>query len=153
MNNAIESLMKVRAFAVQLMDGLSSEALNTIPEGFNNNIIWNLAHLVAAEQGICYMRAGVAPTIPTAFILAYTRGTKPTGDVSAADILAIRTALTASPVRLAADYAAGVFAGYKAWTTPYGVTLTTIDEALQFLLYHEGLHGGYIMALKRLVAL
>ena len=152
MNNSIESLKQIRAFALQLVDGLSDEALNTIPEGFNNNIIWNLAHLVAAEQGVCYMRGGAQPAMPVEYIQTYTRGTKPVGEVSAEGIADIKTALTATLPKLEADYAAGAFAAYKPWTTPYGMELANIDEALHFLVFHEGLHCGYIMALKRAVA-
>ena len=37
---------------------LTTEQLNKIPEGYNNNIIWNLAHLIYAQQSICYVGAG-----------------------------------------------------------------------------------------------
>ncbi len=149
MNHAIASLQKIRAFALQLAEGLTAEELNTIPEGFNNNIIWNLAHLVAAEQGVCYIRGGAQPRMPMEYIKAYTRGSKPEGPVSADNIAAIKAALTATSLTLAEDLEAGAFANYSAWTTPYGLELTTIEEALQFLLFHEGIHCGYIMAMKR----
>jgi hypothetical protein len=44
-------------------------------------------------------------------------------------------------------------ADYNAWTTPCGVALHSIDKALQFLLFHEGMHCGYIMTLKRALAI
>lgn len=151
MNKAIDSLRKTRDWALQLTEGIPEEALNAVPEGFNNNIIWNLAHLVAAEQGICYLRAGAEPVMPLSFIKAYTRGTRPEGPVSAVGIAEIRAALTATPARIEADLAAGAFAGYQPWTTPYGVELASIEDALQFLLFHEGMHCGYILALKRVL--
>jgi hypothetical protein len=52
---------------------------------------------------------------------------------------------------LAQDYEAVLFSKYTAWTTSYGVELATIDDAFNFLQFHEGLHVGYVMALKRLV--
>ena len=146
------SLLHIRNFAHQLAEGLTDDALNTIPPGFSNNIIWNLAHLVAAEQGVCYIRGGAAPRQPMDFIKAYSRGTRPEAPVSAEGIAHIRALLTATPPVLEADLAAGAFAGYQPWTTPYGTVLNNIDEALQFLLFHEGLHCGYIMALKRALA-
>ncbi len=145
----MQTLQKTRAFALQITTGLTDEELNTIPEGFNNNIIWNLAHLVAAEQGVCYLRSGAEPRMPMEFCKAYTRGTKPDAQVSAGEIAAIKEMLTATPLMLMQDLEAGVFANYVAWTTPYGLELKTIEEALQFLLFHEGMHCGYIMALKR----
>jgi len=32
----------------------SLEQLNKIPEGFNNNLIWNIAHCVVTQQLLCY---------------------------------------------------------------------------------------------------
>jgi hypothetical protein len=151
MHKAIDSLLKTRTWALQLVEGLSDKALNTIPEGFNNNIIWNLAHLVAAEQGVCYVRSGIEPVLQMDFVKRYTRGTKPESPVSAEEIAEIKAMLLSTPARLDADLAAGRFKAYKAWATPYGVELQTIEDALQFLGFHEGMHCGYIMALKRVV--
>ena len=33
---------------------LTIEELNKIPEGFNNNIIWNFGHVIVSQQIICY---------------------------------------------------------------------------------------------------
>jgi hypothetical protein len=152
MHKAIDSLLKTRSWALQLTEGVPDEALNAIPAGFNNNIIWNLAHLVAAKQGLCYVRSGVEPVLPVEFLKTYTRGTKPEAPVSAEGIAKIKSLLTSTLPRLDADLAAGIFTDYKAWTTPYGVELRSIEDALQFLAFHEGMHCGYIMALKRVVA-
>lgn len=152
MNASIELLKKSRAFALQLVEGLSDETLNTIPKGFSNNIIWNLAHLVAAEQGVLYLRSGAPLNVPAEFYQAYTRGAAPQGTVAAADIAAIKDLLTSTLPKLEADYDSGSLPPYKPWTTPYSIELTSIDAALEFLIFHEGLHCGYIMALKRAVA-
>jgi hypothetical protein len=152
MNFSIEALKKTRAFSLQLAEGLSNEILNTVPPGFNNNIIWNLGHLVAAEQGILYVRGGLEPQVPADFMKRYTRGTKPEGPVGSDEIALIKAQLGSTLPGLEANLAADKFAGYPAWTTPYGVELRDIDQALRFLLFHEGMHTGYIMALKRAIA-
>lgn len=149
MNPAIASLQNTRAFVRQITDSLSDEELNMTPAGFNNNIVWNMAHLIAAEQGVCYVRSGAEPYMPAEFIKAYTRGSKPETVVSGEGLAELMRALTDTPRRLQQDYDAGAFVNYKPWTTPYGIELKTIDEALQFLLFHEGIHTGYIMAMKR----
>jgi hypothetical protein len=152
MNQAIDSLLKTRNWIIQLVEGLSDEVLNTIPEGFNNNIIWNLGHLVAAMQGVCYVRSDEAARMPTDFLKTYTRGTKPERTATHEEIIQIKEALFSTLPQLEADLAAGLFSNYQPWTTPYGVELKTIEDALQFLPFHEGMHYGYIMALKRAVA-
>ena len=63
MTKQIEIIKKTRVSLLELVKDLSTEQLNKIPDGFNNNIIWNLAHMIAAQQGVCYVRAGLAPVV------------------------------------------------------------------------------------------
>jgi hypothetical protein len=53
--------------------------------------------------------------------------------------------------QLEVDYNNGVITNYTSFVTPYNITLSSIDEALVFLPFHEGLHIGYIMSLRKLV--
>ena|SRR6476661_2680041 len=151
MNKTIDTIRKERQFLLQLLNDLTLEQLNEVPQGFNNNIIWNLAHLVASQQGVCYLRAGVKTRVHETFYERFKPGSKPGGLIDANEVAEIKAMLFSTLDQFEADYAANYFTHYIAWTTRYGVELTNIDAALQFLLYHEGLHTGYIMALKRLV--
>ncbi len=49
MNKQIEILRNTRKHLLSFINDLSTEELNEIPQGFNNNIIWNLAHLTATQ--------------------------------------------------------------------------------------------------------
>jgi hypothetical protein len=42
MNPQIDTLKKVRAVLLEGIKDLTTEQLNKIPQGYNNNIIWNL---------------------------------------------------------------------------------------------------------------
>jgi hypothetical protein len=44
-----------------------------------------------------------------------------------------------------------MFKNYSIWTNVYGVELTNIDDAMAFVLLHEGFHAGTIMSLRKLV--
>ncbi|MHA4896052.1 DinB family protein [Pedobacter sp. PWIIR3] len=147
----IESLKKIRTFTLNTIDGLSPEQFNKIPECYNNNIIWNVAHMVAAEQGVCYLRAGLPTVIPEHFYAAFKPGSKPEGHLDEIQILEIKNLLLSSLVRLEADLLDNKFESYTSWATRYGVEMNNINDALNFLPFHEGMHLGYIMALKRLV--
>jgi hypothetical protein len=151
MNKSIESIRKTRSYVLQLVNGLTAEQLNEVPAGFNNNIIWNVGHLIASQQGICYLRAGLKAWVSEKVYLDYKPDTKPTGFLNNSEIEELKNLLLTSLDPLETDYSNNLFQNYPAWTTRYSVTITTIDEALQFLLFHEGLHTGYIMALKRVV--
>lgn len=147
----LKSLAKIRKFTLATIEGLTTEQLNKIPEGYNNNIIWNVAHMIAAEQGVCYLRAGIPTVIPEHFYTAFKPGSKPAGLVSSEQIEAIKELLLSSLVSLESDLIERKFENYTSWATRYGVEMNNIDDALNFLPFHEGMHLGYIMALKRLV--
>ncbi len=151
MNAQIDTLKKVRTFLLASISDLSPEQLNKIPAGFNNNIAWNLGHLVATMQGICYKRGGLTANISEEFWEKYRSGSKPDGDLSAEEIENIKTLFANDPDQLAVDYDQQLFGGYSSWSTRYDVAIDNIDDALKFLLYHEGLHAGAIGTLKRLV--
>ncbi len=151
MNKQIESLKATRGFLLRLIADLSVEDLNKIPHGFNNNIIWNLAHLIASQQGVCYKRAGLNLTIEESFFTAYKPDTKPESFVEHREVERVKELLVSTIDGFEADLKKGLFRDYPSWTTRYGVELNTINDALTFLPFHEGFHLGYIMALKRVV--
>jgi hypothetical protein len=149
MNYPIEIIRKTRENVLKMIDGLSIEQLNKIPEGFNNNLIWNIGHLVATQQGICYKRAGFPLIIDEVFFETYKSGTKPEELVDEAGLENIKQLLVSTIDQLEIDYNNKIFSNYQTWTTRYNFDITNIDEALNFVPFHEGLHTGYIMALKR----
>lgn len=79
----IERLRKIRSALLDATGDLTIDQLNRIPEGFNNNIIWNLAHLVSVQQGVCYLRAGEPLSVEESFYHAYKPGTRPAAAVTA----------------------------------------------------------------------
>src|SRR5215213_63873 len=90
MNKQIEKIRKTRKFLLELIKELSTEQLNKIPHGFNNNIVWNLGHIVAAQEGVCYVRAGLKTWVDEGFFITYKPGSKPEGEVSGAQIETIK---------------------------------------------------------------
>ncbi len=151
MTKQIEIIRKTRSFLLENLKDLTTEQLNQIPEGFNNNIIWNLGHMIAAQQGVCYLRAGLTPKVSEDFINAYKSSSKPTRPVDAQEIENIKTLLFSTLDQLEADYNNHIFDGYTAWTTRYTVELANINEAINFIQFHEGLHAGCSTVLKKLV--
>lgn len=133
---------------------LSVTHFNEIPAPFNNNIIWNIAHLSAVQQMMCYTRSGLPVVIEDRFYTPFLSGSKPDVLISEMEINAIQRLSISTIEQLQSDYDAGKFTEY----TPsamipkwYGFPVESIDEALEYLLYHEGLHVGTVLCLKRLV--
>ncbi|RYE21722.1 MAG: DinB family protein [Sphingobacteriaceae bacterium] len=126
-------------------------ATMNIDQHDNNNIIWNLAHLTATQQRICYLRAGLKPVVQEHYVTPFLSGTKPEGLIDSAEIETIKSLFISSVEELESDYKKSFFPNYEEYTTRYGVTLTNIDDAINFLPYHEGYHTGVIIELMKLV--
>jgi len=151
MNNAIDLIRQPRLFLLGMITELSLDQLNRIPAGFSNNIVWNLGHMVASQQNICYLRGGVDLKVDADFWDLYKSGTRPERQFGADDMAIIQTLFTSTLDQLEADLATDLFDNYTPWTTRYGVAITNVHEAVQFLPFHDGLHQGVISAMKRLV--
>lgn len=152
MHPQLDTIKKIRSSLLSLVEDLSLVQLNFVPSGFNNNIAWHLGHLVAAQQNVCYVRAGRPMHIDDAFFTAYKPGSKPEKALTETDLTLIRKRLFSTLEQTDMDYRSGLFANYEPWTTRYGgIDIPNIEGAFQFLPFHEGLHFGYVMALKRVV--
>jgi hypothetical protein len=152
MQKQFEILRKTRAYLLSIVDELTVEQLNTVPQGFNNNIIWNFGHVIAAQQGVCYKRGGLPMLIEEDLFNSYKPESKPAERVEENEIQRLKGLLFSTIDDLEKDYKANKFTGYIPWKTRYGVEINNIEEAITFLSFHDGLHIGYTMALRRVVS-
>jgi hypothetical protein len=138
---------------LKMLEGLTPEQLNTVPAGFNNNLIWNLGHVIAIQQQICYKRSGQNPGINDDVIETYSRGTKPNAPLSTEAIQWLKDEAVGTIKQLEKDLAADKFKDYPEYTiTADNIPIKSIDDALNFIAFHESMHWGYAQALKRAVA-
>ncbi len=118
MKKHLEIIRKPRLFLLNHINGLSLDQLNEIPVGFNNNIIWNMGHLIAAQQGVCYVRMGLPPYTGEDFFNRYKPGSKPEGPVTAAEVDQIKELLFSTLEQLERDYDQEIFRNYVPWVMP-----------------------------------
>lgn len=150
MNFIFEVFPNTRAALNKIIENYSLADLNKIPEGFNNNIIWNIGHVIVTEQLLVYKLSGLQPMVSDNLINKYKKDSKPDGNVSQAEVDEIKELLFSTIERTKIDYTNNVFINYNEYTvSTTGNTLKNVDDALNFALFHEGLHAGYILALKR----
>ena len=140
-----------RKIYLDLLHHFSLEQLNKIPEGFNNNIIWNIAHIVATQQILLYQLSGTKCSVTQDFILKYKKGTKPEAPVNELELEQIKTFLISTTQALDTDYKNSAFGTYQPYTTSQGFELTSIQDAIAFNNYHEGMHLGIILSLRKFV--
>jgi len=131
---------------------MSLDDLNAIPKGFNNNIIWNIGHILVTQQLLAYKLSGLPMMVSESLIAKYMKDTKPEDDVSQTEVDEIKELLFATIEKTKADYNNNAFNNFNTYTvSTTGNTLTNIDESFEFILFHEGMHLGYIMALSRAI--
>jgi hypothetical protein len=150
MDFTFQVLQNIRGIFKNMLEQYALETLNTIPDGFNNNIIWNIGHVVVSEQLLAYKLSGLEPSLSKEMIDKYKKDSKPNAAVSQTEVDEIKGLLHSTIAKTKADYANGVFKNYTAYTvSTTGNTLHNIEEALQFISIHEGLHYGYVLALVK----
>jgi hypothetical protein len=151
MNSVFDVQKTIREILLKVLDNHSLEQLNKIPDGFSNNLIWNIAHCVSAQQSLVYKLSGIPSKVSEEFIAKYRKGTKPEGDISQAEVDEIRTLLSETFHQAEKDYSDKIFLNYKEYTTSMGFTLRNVEDALSFNNYHEGTHTGIIMSIRKFV--
>ena len=149
MDWVFELALKNRAILKSFLENYSLEDLNKIPEGFGNNIIWNIAHTVVSQQILVYGLSSVRPLVPESMIERFRKGTKPEENLTQVEVNGIKELLFTTIEKTREDYKDGVFKTFKKYTTSINITLTNVDEAIMYNTYHEGIHLGYILALKK----
>ena len=151
MEKNVETIFATRKMFIKLMDGLSIEKLNKVPQGFNNNIIWNFGHVIMTQQILCYKLANLSTHVTESYITKYSKGSKPESFIDANELDYLRELALSSVDQLIIDMSNNLFDNFNTYTTSFGVDLTCIDDAVKFMCMHEGMHIGYAMALKRVV--
>jgi len=147
-------LEKTRRRALALAADLTPAQLHAVPKGFSNNILWNLGHLVASQQVLCYVKSGLATRAPAYLMPLFGKGTSPAGWAAAnveIDVTEIRTWVLDTALLLRDDFEAHAFKQYEAYETSSGAVLTNSGEALTYVLWHEAMHVGTIASLRKLV--
>ena len=137
---------------MNLMESLSIDKLNEIPDGFNNNIIWNFGHVIVSQQILCYKLANQPLKIDAAYVSKYSKGTKPDSFIDVAELAFLKQQAVVLIDELIADIQTNIFDRYDTYTTSFDVALNNIEDAVKYVTMHEGLHLGYAMALKRIVS-
>lgn len=140
-----------RKTLLYFLENLSLEQLNYIPKGFKNNILWNIAHILITEQMLAYGLSGLDLPVDNKFVKLYGKGSFPSDKISKEVVEEVISQLIPAAKQTKIDYENGVFKNFKEYPTSTGIILKNIDDAMQFNTFHEGIHLGIIMSLKKIV--
>ena len=151
MNQTLNVNTTSRNMISKILENHTLEQLNKIPEGFSNNLIWNTAHVIVTQQILVYKLSGLPVMVSEEMIEKYKKGTKPEQDATQAEVDEIKSLLFSTIEKTKEDYANGIFKNYTEYPTSTGFVLTSAEGAMNFNNYHEGLHVGVLMSIRKLV--
>ena len=140
--------LKNRILLSKFLENFSLQQLNTVPKGYRNSIFWNVAHTVVTQQLLVYGLSSQPMLVDSEFVKTYRKDSKTVHEATAAELTLVKTLLFSTIEQTKIDYDNGAFKNYTPYTTSLNVTLNTIDEAIRFNTFHEGIHLGYILAMK-----
>jgi hypothetical protein len=140
-----------RNVLLKFLENHSLEKLNTIPEGFSNNLIWNIGHIVVVQQLLVYNLSGLPMMVSDEMVEKYRRGTKPEHTIAQEEVDEIKKLLFSTLEQTKIDFSKNVFQNYNEFTSMSGFTMKSAADAIEFNNYHEALHTGIMMQIRKFI--
>jgi hypothetical protein len=151
MNQTLNVNTTSRNIIAKVLESHTVDQLNKIPEGFSNNLIWNIAHVVVTQQLLVYKLSGLPMMVSDEMIEKYKKGSKPEHNVTQAEVDEIKSLFFSTVEKTKEDYDNGIFKDYQEYPTSTGFVLKNVEDAIAFNNFHEGLHIGILMSLKKFI--
>lgn len=151
MKSVIKTWKTSRKIYLDYFEKYDLEQLNKIPAGFNNNLIWNIGHVIVAQQSLIYRLSSLPMNVSAELFERYRPGTKPTSAVSQAEADELRRMLSSLVDQTESDLESGVFQTFSERQTATGFLLSTLEDSLHFNNYHEGLHLGCMLSIRKFI--
>ena len=151
MHQIFEITRTSRKVLSQFLQQYSIEQLNKIPDGYNNNVIWNIGHIVVVQQMLVYKLSGLPMVVSDEFVEKYKKGTRPEATILQPEIDALQSLLFDTINQTKADFNSGVFRTYQEFTSMSGFTMKNVEDAMAFNYYHEGVHTGMMMGIRKFI--
>ena len=148
MNIVAELFVMTRNRMPGLLESVSADDWYTVPDGFSNNLAWNVGHLVFATHALIYARSGLEGHYSMELAKMYGAGTSPADWASKPDSAELLHMLTEQPKQLTTDAASGMFdtLDFTPWAMGDNM-ISSARMAASYNLHHEGFHMGVVTSL------
>jgi len=151
MENLFDITLQNRKILYKFLKNTPKEGLLKIPEGYRNNIWWNIAHVVVTQQLLIYSLSGLKMKVNDDLVNKFKKGTVPDGTATDDEIETVSSFLFSTAEWAQEDYEKGLFKDFNEYNTSVNISLKTIEDAIAFNVYHEGLHLGVILSLQKVL--
>lgn len=149
MKSTFKTWKSSRNLYLEYFEKYSLEQLNRIPEGFSNNLIWNIGHIIVAQQALIYKSSELQGYISGELFGLYKPGTKPTGLTSQKELDQLKELLISLIEKTETDFYNGKFVKFNEKITETGFHLNSLSDAFEFNNYHEALHLGFMVNIRK----
>jgi len=151
MEKLFETALFTRISLLKILESKSYSELVHIPENFRNSIFWNIAHLLVTQQLLCYKLSGLEIKIDNDFVGKYGKGSIAKAEVEQSDIQYVKDHLVPAMSQTLQDYNDGLFTNFTPYMTSTGIELKSVEEAVSFSTFHDGIHLGIVLSLMKIV--
>ena len=151
MDTSFEINTTSRNVLLTFLDNYSLQQLNTIPVVFSYNLIWNIGHVIVAQQMLVYKLAGLPMMISDEMVEKYKKGTKPKHIVAQDEVDEMKLLLFSTLEKTRRNFTENAFQNYNEFTTMSGFNIKSSADAIVFNNYYEGLHTGIMMQIRKFI--
>ncbi|GJM76913.1 formate dehydrogenase [Paenibacillus macerans] len=141
-----EQLNTYRSELLGVVEDITAEEADIVPEGFNNNIRWNLGHVLLDQYLWIHALTKEDIPIPLKFNEWFGFGTNPSHFTEGTPSLGELTKLLRQQPQLIREQNENRM---EQPFPPTGMGMHTIEQVLVRTIFHEGMHLGAILAIKR----
>jgi hypothetical protein len=155
LEGAIRQIRFSRIYTKQLLRDLTPDEWFWQPPEVASHIAWQVAHVAAAQYGLCLMRVrgrepGDEAILPEAYFELFKRGSQPMGADKSPPVAEIERVFDAVHKQSLAELADQTDAALDVPVDPHPAFKTKL-EAVEFASPHEFVHAGQIGLLRRLM--
>ncbi|PAE98134.1 DinB family protein [Shouchella clausii] len=141
-----EQLNTYRGELLNMVEDVTEEEAEIVPRGLNNNIRWNLGHVILDQYLWIRVLTKEDMPISLAFNQWFGYGTDPSHFTDETPSLAeLISLLREQPRLIEQNYRDRLEEEFP----PTDMGMHTIEQVLVRTIFHEGLHMGAIVAIKR----
>jgi uncharacterized damage-inducible protein DinB len=145
-----EKLLKqfeiIRAISIKSIESITEEMADEIPSGYKNSIRWNLGHILAVADAFLNNFAEIPMYLSEEHFEMFKSGSKPSDWKTQPPSLDDLSVMFKEQMEHMKNHLEHRSFDEKTPNTfnLYGNPQETLGEVVNFCLYHEGFHIGYI---------
>lgn len=143
-----EQMKMWRNWTVEFLRTIPEEVVDAIPHGHNNNIRWNVGHILVGWDHSMFLSVNEERRLPLSYHLMFPRGSKPEDWAEQPPSMdELITLLEEQPHLIEKACKSHLDKPLKA---PL-LSMKTVGDMLVFHMNHESLHMGTIRSMKQIL--